>query len=57
VWLFRNVVWRRDHAEIAGGADLVAHARSEHRRIERLLERLREPDVLKGTCGSELRHG
>jgi hemerythrin superfamily protein len=41
--------------EAPGGADLIGHARNEHRQMERFLEALREPDALKGACTSELR--
>ncbi len=41
--------------EVPGGAELIGHARNEHRQVDRLLDRLREPDALKGACAAELR--
>jgi hemerythrin superfamily protein len=41
--------------EVSGGADLIGHARNEHRLMERLLETLREPDAMRGACANELR--
>ena len=41
--------------EVSGGADMVGHARNEHRQVDRLVERLREPDAMQGACADELR--
>lgn len=41
--------------EVSGGADVVGHARNEHRQMERLIEALREPDAMRGACADELR--
>ena len=41
--------------QLPDGADMIGHARNEHRQIDHLLERLREPDAMKGACAAELR--
>lgn len=41
--------------EVFGGADMIGHARNEHRQMDRLLEALREPDAMRGACANELR--
>jgi len=41
--------------EVPGGADMIGHARNEHRQVDRLLEALREPDAMRGACADELR--
>jgi len=40
--------------ELPGGADMIGHARNEHRQMDRLLESLSEPDAMKGAGQSQL---